>query len=265
MASNQGPTTEFGELFFNHYGITRKNNCSLYERERQYYHRHGHVSWDVNGNPLQKGPGGKESEFGKLFFQQYGITKKDNRNLYAKERMYFKNHGHVSWDENGNQLPKYWNTPEGHERRSEIMKTLWETGRHTGHTGYPAWNRGLPSVNKIHKPYKKHNIKEQKTMTIKDYANQLKTKFDSVSANWNKLTIEQLEQIENCLNLVVKPVVVPQPVPTKKRTRKFKGFSQKVLQQKAEYQYDVSNGYTGKYREWLKIKNAGGTIYTNKL
>jgi hypothetical protein len=51
----------------------------------------------------------------------------------------------------------------------------------------------------------------------------------------------------------------------KKRTRKFKGFSQKVQQQKAEYQYDVSNGYTGKYREWLKIKKAGGTIYTNKI
>jgi len=265
MASNQGQLTEFGILFSQHYGMTSKDNCSLYERERRYYKRHGHVSWDENGNPLPRGPGGKASEFGKLFFQHYGITKKDNSNLYAKEIMYLKNHGHVSWDETGNPLPKFWNTPEGHERRSEIMKNLWETGRTRGNTGNPAWNRGMPSLNKIHKPYKKHNKKEQNTMTIKDYANQLKTKFDSVSANWNKLTIEQLEQIENCLNLVVKPVVVPQPAPVKKRTRKFKGFSQKVQQQKAEYQYDVSNGYTGKYREWLKIKKAGGTIYTNKI
>ena len=40
-------------------------------------------------------------------------------------------------------------------------------------------------------------------MNIKDYANQLKTKFDLVSASWNKLTIEQLEQVENLLEKLI--------------------------------------------------------------
>ena len=245
MPLTHGPTTEFGKLFLQHYGITKKDNSSLYSKEIQYCQRNGHVRWDKNKKvnfPKQ------ESEFGKLFFQRYGIRKKDNHNLYAKEHAYYSRHGHVSWDE----YAKLQYIEERRKHQSQSLKERWETGTFSGNTG----------MKLTHKP---HHKKEQKTMTIKDYANQLKTKFDSVSANWNKLTIEQLEQIENCLNLVVKPVVVPQPAPVKKRTRKFNGFSQKVLQQKAEYQYDVSNGYTGKYREWLKIKKAGGTIYTNKL
>lgn len=40
-------------------------------------------------------------------------------------------------------------------------------------------------------------------MNIKDYANQLKVKFDLVSNSWNKLTIEQLEQVENLLDTII--------------------------------------------------------------
>lgn len=239
-----GPRSVFGKLFYERYGETCTTNRKLYDREQRYFIRTGHLSVDENGNEFPKWvnsgrkPGTKDSykrertcptpelrswsEFGKLFYEHYGITKKDNANLYSKELKYCIKNGHVSWDEN--LFPE-------HPRL------------------------GTKIINK----------KEQKTMTIKDYANQLKTKFDSVSANWNKLTIEQLEQIENCLNLVVKPVVVPPPTPVKKRKRKFNGFSQKVLQQKEEFKKDVANGYTGKYREWLKIKKASGTIYTNKL
>lgn len=249
MSKNQGPLTEFGKLFLKHYGITKKDNSNLYSAEIQYCKRHGHVRWDENIKVnFQK----QESEFGKLFFQRYGITKKDNSNLYAREITYYNRHGYTSWDENGNQRPKLQSTEEYRKRQSQSTKERWANGTFLGNTGMKL-------------KYKPRNKKEQKTMTIKDYANQLKTKFDSVSANWNKLTIEQLEQIENCLNLVVKPVVAPQPAPVKKRKRKFNGFSEKVKQQKAEYQYDVSNGYTGKYREWLKLKKAGGTIYTNKI
>lgn len=201
---------------------------------------------------MVNGPVGPRSSFGELFFAHYGETRTTAPKLYNREQTYFHRHGYTSWDENGKDRPKWQRNEEYCKRIAQYTKERWENGTFFGNTGMKL-------------THKTHNKKEQKTMTIKDYANQLKTKFDSVSANWNKLTIEQLEHIENCLNLVVKPVVVPQPAPVKKRTRKFNGFSQKVLQQKAEYQYDVSNGYTGKYREWLKIKKAGGTIYTNKL
>ena len=160
------------------------------------------------------------------------LTKKDNSNLYSKEIKYFIKNGHVSWDESF--------TPE-----------TSKLGRPVG--AKDSYKRTI-------------NKKEQKTMTIKDYANQLKAKYDSVSAIWNKLNIEQLEQIENLLNAIVKPEPVTTVAkPTKKRTRKFNGFSAEVLKQKEEFKRDVANGYTGKYREWLKLKKASGVIFTNKL
>ena len=248
-----GPRSTFGKLFYERYGETCTTNRKLYDREQRYFIRTGHLSVDENGNEVPKWvnrgrkPGTKDSykrertcpapelrptsEFGNAFFEHYGLTKKDNRNLYSKEIKYFMKTGHVSWDENITPKPARLGLPVG-------VKDSYKL-----------------TINK----------KEQNTMTIKDYANQLKTKFDSVSANWNKLTIEQLEHIENCLNLVVKPVVVPPPAPIKKRTRKFNGFSAEVLKQKEEFKQAVANGYTGKYREWLKLKKASGVIYTNKL
>ena len=237
-----GPRSVFGELFFEHYGETCTTNRKLYEREQKYFYRTGYTSWDENRPKTKIGRkmGSKNSykctrsvpapelrcwsEFGKRFYEHYGITKKDNANLYSKELKYCMKNGHVSWDENL--------FPEHPKLGTQII-----------------------------------NKKGQNTMTIKDYADQLKTKYDSVSSSWYKLTIEQLVQIETCLNTIVKPDVAPAPVakPVKKRTRKFNGFSQAVLQQKEEFKKDVANGYTGKYREWLKIKKATGTIYTNKL
>ena len=108
--------------------------------------------------------------------------------MYAKELAYYSRHGHVSWDE----YAKLQYIEERRKHQSQSLKERWENGTFSGNTG----------MKLTHKP---HHKKEQKTMTIKDYANQLKAKYDSVSAIWNKLYIEQLEQIENLLNAIVKP------------------------------------------------------------
>jgi hypothetical protein len=36
-----------------------------------------------------------KSEFGKLFFEMYGITQKDNLNLYKYEHTYYRRHGYL--------------------------------------------------------------------------------------------------------------------------------------------------------------------------
>ena len=42
------PSSEFGEKFKEHYGITKRDNVKLYEQERSYYRRHNFkVSWEA--------------------------------------------------------------------------------------------------------------------------------------------------------------------------------------------------------------------------
>ena len=44
--------------------------------------------------------GKPNSIFGKAFQEHYGITNSDDRKLYSKEYIFYKRHGHFSWEVN---------------------------------------------------------------------------------------------------------------------------------------------------------------------
>lgn len=181
----------------------------------------------MENNETRIGHVGPQSTFGKIFFDHYGFTSTKDLSLYNKEIKFYKRTGMPSWE----------------------SKQVEEK---------------IPEQKQVEKE-QKFQVKEQKTMAIKDYSNQLKIKYDSVSSNWDKLNIEQLEKIETFLGSFIKPIQTVTQTTKVKRKRKFKGWSKEVAQRREEYKHDKSNGFTGTYPEWLKIKTAKGTIFTNKL
>ena len=46
--SNKRPTSVFGKKFKEHYGITHGDNPKLYEKEKYFFRKFGHVSWESN-------------------------------------------------------------------------------------------------------------------------------------------------------------------------------------------------------------------------
>lgn len=113
---------------------------------------------------MVNGPVGPRSSFGEMFFAHYGETRTTAPKLYNREQTYFHRHGYTSWDENGKDRPKWQRNEEYCKRIAQYTKERWENGTFFGTTGMKL-------------THKTHNKKEQKTMTIKDYANQLKNQI----------------------------------------------------------------------------------------
>ena len=70
----------------------RRKICESHKGLKQSEETCIKISESLKGKP--------NSIFGKAFKERYGMTNSDNRKLYSKEYIFYKRHGHFSWEVN---------------------------------------------------------------------------------------------------------------------------------------------------------------------
>lgn len=96
--------TEFGKLFYNHFGIKPTDNNNLYSLESNYYRKYGVPSWLDPRCIVHNGRKHHLKHFAWEIYQKFGILRCENEEIYDAILQHYKLYGNLDIGKRGKFL-----------------------------------------------------------------------------------------------------------------------------------------------------------------